>query len=311
MLKVVTLALVLLVGLPIAAQAHPEADATAAASLQALQTIVVAAAVLLYATGVYRIRRRVGANRVVFRSQTFSFGLAAVLLVIALSSPVDDITDSLFSAHMAQHLALMLLIPPLAVWSRPVVVGLWAFPHGARKTISNSRFSRILRAIIQWLMQPLVVAILFLGTFSFWHLPRPYAWSLSNEWVHALEHLTFLVTAIMFWELVIEPSGRRRMGHYTTLLYVAAIAVLSGLPGALMILSPVALFKAHTSVTAVWGLTPLEDQQIAGLIMWIPAGLFFLIPIAVLFMRAMAIKEQPPDTAQKSVRLLVRASPHG
>jgi cytochrome c oxidase assembly factor CtaG len=188
---------------------------------------------------------------------------------------------------------------------------LWAFPHGARKTISNSRFSRILRAIIQWLMQPLVVAILFLGTFSFWHLPRPYAWSLSNEWVHALEHLTFLVTAIMFWGLVIEPSGRRRIGHYTTLLYVAAIAVLSGLPGALMILSPVALFKAHTSVTAVWGLTPLEDQQIAGLIMWIPAGLFFLIPIAVLFMRAMAIKEQPSETAQKSVRLLVRASPHG
>ena len=116
-------------------------------------------------------------------------------------------------------------------------------------------------------MQPLVVAALFLGTFSFWHLPRPYVWSLENEWIHAFEHLTFLVTAIMFWKLVIEPSGRRRMGYYATLIYVAAIGVLSGLPGALMLLSPVALFKAHNSVSAVWGLTPLKDQQIAGLVM--------------------------------------------
>lgn len=287
MLTIVLLAFAFLAGSASLAHAHIDADAEAAATLQYLQAIIVTAATLLYASGVYRIRRRVGGDRVVTRWQTLAFSLAAILFIVALSQPVDDITDSLFSAHMAQHLVLMLLIPPLAVWSRPVVVGFWAFPHQARKILSSSRPSRILRLIVDWLMQPLVVAALFLGTFSFWHLPQPYAWSLENEWIHAFEHLTFFVTAIMFWKLVIEPSGRRRMGYYATLVYVAAIAVLSGLPGALMLLSPVALFKAHGSASAVWGLTPLEDQQIAGLIMWIPAGLLFLVPTAALFIKGM------------------------
>ena len=287
MLTIFVLAFGFLTGSSSFALAHVDPDVEAAATLQYLQTIIVTAATLLYAAGVYRIRRRVGPDRVVTRWQTLAFAVATILFVVALSQPIDDITDALFSAHMAQHLVLMLLIPPLVVWSRPVVVGFWAFRHEARKVLSNSRVSRVLRRIVAWLMQPLVVAALFLGTFSFWHLPRPYAWSLENEWIHAVEHLTFFITAIMFWKLVIEPSGRRKMVYYATLIYVAAIAVLSGLPGALMLLSPVALFKAHDSASAVWGLTPLEDQQIAGLIMWIPAGLFFLIPIAALFIKAM------------------------
>lgn len=304
MLMIVLRAFALLAGSASFAHAHSDSDADSAATLQYLQAVMVTLATLVYAFGVYRIRRSVGKDRVVSHLQTFSFGWAAILFIVALSSPVDTITDSLFSAHMAQHLVLMLLVPPLAVWSRPLVVGFWALPREAQKSISKSRCYRLLRAPMKWLMQPLVVAALFLGTFSFWHLPRPYAWSLANEWIHAFEHLTFLVTAIMFWELVIEPSGRRRMTYYTTIVYVAAIAVLSGLPGALMILSPVALFTAHTSVLAVWGLTPLEDQQIAGLIMWIPAGLFFIIPIAVLFMKAiyMSPASRPPVSVERADR---------
>jgi putative membrane protein len=300
MLKVVLLAAAFFAGSASFAHAHSDSNADAAETLQYLQAIVVTAATLFYAFGVFRIRSCVGQDRVVSRVQTFAFGLAAVLFIVALSPPVDDITDSLFSAHMAQHLVLMLLVPPLAVWSRPMIVGFWALPREAQRTLSRSRSYDLLRRSTSWLMQPLVVAVLFLGTFSFWHLPRPYAWSLANEWVHAFEHLTFLATAIMFWELVIEPSGRRRMGYYTTIVYVAAIAVLSGLPGALMILSPVALFKAHTSVLEVWGLTPLEDQQIAGLIMWIPAGLFFLIPIAALLVKALDASHgsRRPDSAR-------------
>ncbi len=264
-----------------------DADADASATLRYLQAVVVSMVSLAYACGVYRIRRRVGADRIVTRSQTVAFALAGGLFVFILSPPVDDITDTLFSAHMAQHLVLMLFVAPLAVWSRPIVVGLWAFPSGGRKALSNSPLARGIRAGSACLMHPLLVAASFLGTFSFWHLPRPNAWGLQNEWVHAFEHLTFLVTAIMFWSLVIEPSGRRRMGYSVTLLYVSVIAVLSGLPGALMILSPVALFKADGYASGVWGLTPLEDQQIAGLIMWIPAGIFFLVPIAVLFVKAL------------------------
>jgi putative membrane protein len=270
------------------ASAHAVADdAQTSTILRLLETVVIVAAVLLYARGVIRIRRDVGPDRVVSRSQTVAFGLAMSLFVLILSPPVDEITDALFSAHMAQHLVLILFIPPLLVWSRPVLVAVWGLPRRWRKDFATAGFVHWLRSTVYWVMEPLIVAILFLGAFCFWHLPRPYAWALSNEWLHTVEHLSFLVTAIMFWTLVIEPSGRRRMGYIPTMLFVAAIAVLSGLPGALMLLSPATLFAAHGHASAAWGLTALEDQQIAGVIMWVPAGIFFLVPIAWLFVKAM------------------------
>lgn len=93
------------------------------------------------------------------------------------------------------------------------------------------------------------------------------------------------------------------MEFIPTMLFVAAIAVLSGLPGALMILSPVTLFRAHGNAAFAWGLTPLEDQQIAGLIMWIPAGIFFLVPIAWLFVKSLQAAEQRHAVARSTVLL--------
>ncbi|HET6390031.1 cytochrome c oxidase assembly protein [Hyphomicrobium sp.] len=284
-------------------QAHAHvvgADPDVPETLRYIEMIAIASAVIVYALGVLRIRRSAGANRVVSASQTLAFSLALSLFVVILSPPVDRVTDALFSAHMVQHLVLMLFIPPLLVWSRPFLVGLWALPAAQRKAISSSRCLHVLRAMGAWLMRPVVVAALFLGAFAFWHLPRPYAWSLQNEWVHAAEHLSFLLTAIMFWSLVIEPSGRRQMDHNTSLIYVAVVAVLSGLPGALMLLSPIPLFRAHGDAPLSWGLTPLTDQQIAGVIMWVPAGIFFLVPIGLLFVRSLQSAERRAKAASAS-----------
>lgn len=294
MLKAMSIFLTLfLVALATGASAHAMSEeAQSASTIRLLETILIVIAVFAYARGVVRIRRDVGSDRVVSRSQTGAFALAIVLFVTILSPQVDDVTDALFSAHMAQHLVLMLFIPPLLVWSRPLLVTIWGLPRAWRKDFATSTVVHWLRSAVWVLMHPLSVATLFLGTFSFWHLPRPYAWSLENEWVHTFEHLSFVITAFMFWTLVIEPSGRRRMEFIPTMLFVAAIAVLSGLPGALMILSPVTLFKAHGNAAMAWGLTPLEDQQIAGLIMWIPAGIFFLIPIAWLFVKSLQVAER-------------------
>jgi cytochrome c oxidase assembly factor CtaG/cytochrome c551/c552 len=294
MLKMFSVFLTLfLVAFATGASAHavPE-EAHSASIIRLLETILIAIAVFAYARGVVRIRRDVGTDRVVSRSQTFAFALAMVLFVVILSPQVDEVTDALFSAHMAQHLVLMLVIPPLLVWSRPLLVMIWGLPRSWRKDFATSTVVHWLRSAVWALMHPLLVATLFLGTFSFWHLPRPYAWSLENEWIHTFEHLSFVITAFMFWTLVIEPSGRRRMEFIPTMLFVAAIAVLSGLPGALMILSPVTLFKAHGNAALAWGLTPLEDQQIAGLIMWVPAGIFFLVPIAWLFVKSLQAAER-------------------
>jgi cytochrome c oxidase assembly factor CtaG/cytochrome c551/c552 len=288
------------------ASAHDvgEHSQTAAATIRSLEIALISLSCFAYAAGVLRIRREIGSHQVVRNWQVLSFAAAIGLFIFILSPQVDEVTDALFSAHMGQHLVLMLVIPPLLVWSRPVLVMLWALPRGWRKGFATSRTAQWIRWTIWHLMHPLCVAVLFLGTFSFWHLPRPYAWSLENEWVHTFEHLSFVVTALMFWTLVIEPSGRRRMSFIPTMLYVSAIAVLSGLPGALMILSPVVLFKAHGNAALQWGLTPLEDQQIAGLIMWVPAGIFFLIPIAWLFVKSLQDAERRQAIAHTTAALL-------
>ena len=285
--------LLLLVGISAIASAYVTiSDPDSSIVLAIMQAVLVLAALVIYWLGLERAEEEAGPDKIVSPAQVLSFGLGIGVLVFILSPPVDEVTDALFSAHMCQHLVLMLVIPPLLVWSRPALVGLWALPRGTRKSFVASVFVRGFTAIVKRLMHPLITAMLFLGAFLFWHLPRPYAWSLENEWLHTLEHTTFLFSALMFWSLVIEPSGRRRMGYLATMLYVAAIAVLSGLPGALMVLSPVVLFRTPHDPSLAWGIAPIADQQIAGLIMWIPAGIFFLVPIAWLFVKSFESAER-------------------
>lgn len=255
---------------------------------------------LLYATGILRIRQQAGL-RIVARGQSLAFGAAMTALVLILLSPLDAYADALFSMHMIQHLILTLIVPPMLVWSRPALVMLWAFPRSVRKEIGSAWRAGGFDRIVGRLMHPVAVGLLFSSTFAFWHLPRPYAWALNNAWAHAFEHATLFVTAVMFWSLVIEPSGRRRMGVAATMTFVAGSAVVSGLPGALMLLSPEPLYPIHEAGAAQWGLTLLEDQQLAGLIMWIPVGLLYLVPITWLFVRLVA-DPQPQWKGSRSPR---------
>jgi hypothetical protein len=114
-------------------------------------------------------------------------------------------------------------------------------------------------------------------------VPGPYGWALQNEAIHILEHVLFLLTAFAFWSVVIEPLGRRRLDYGASVLFVATAAVVSGLPGALMILASQPLYDGHAHGAAEWGLTLLQDQQLGGVIMWAPAGFAYLAAISILF----------------------------
>jgi putative membrane protein len=118
-----------------------------------------------------------------------------------------------------------------------------------------------------------------------WHVPAIYQWALFDPVPHTFEHLCFFVTSLAFWTLVIEPSGRRRLSYGATLVFVATAAILGGLPGALMIFASRPLYPVHADGAAFWGLTLVEDQQLAGLLMWIPAGLVHMASICWLFQR--------------------------
>jgi putative membrane protein len=237
---------------------------------------------LWYALGVWRSAHERGpSGKELSRIAAFAGGIAA--LVIAFQSPVESLADQLFSAHMVQHMLLIIVAAPLLVWSDPSVFFLRAFPRGTRKRIGRSRLVRYAGRIVRLLMQPVLVWTAFCGGFVFWHVPGVYQLALNNDLLHIAEHLTFLLTSLAFWSIVIPVHGRRRLDCGTTLLFMLTAAVLTDLPGALMVFAPRPLYPDNLATVAAWGLTPLQDQELAGLIMWIPAGAVYVGAAAWLF----------------------------
>jgi putative membrane protein len=232
------------------------------------------------------------------RIASFAAGIAT--LFVALISPLDALDDQLFSAHMVQHLLLMMVAAPLLVWSRPAMAFLWAFPMSSRRVIGRLWTGGGLHRGVRALMSPLVVWMLCSMVLWFWHLPGPYDRALANEGVHTLEHFCFFISSLMFWSLVIEPFGRRRLDYGSTLIFVATLGLQNGLLGALLTLAGHPFYSAHFNTTAAWGLTPLEDQQLAGIIMWIPASVIHLTSLGVLFVLWM-------QNAEREARLIVSA----
>lgn len=218
--------------------------------------IVVAAA--LYWKGHLSLRHGVAA--------AFYAGLAVI--GVALLSPLDDLADALFSGHMAQHLLLILVAAPLLAVSRAGTVLLVALPRSLRLPLSHmaSWLPRAWRPGTFWLG--------FIAVFLFWHLPQAYGWARQSEAVHIAEHLTLLLSAYAFWSVIVAPPTRTPSFVARSLFCVIA-AFVTDLPAVIMIFSPVAFYVADPAVAAQWGLTPLEDQQLAGLMMWVPASFLF------------------------------------
>ena len=262
------------------------------------------AALLGYALGL----RRLGASRAarmlsVSRRAAFAGGIATV--VVALCSPLDDLVDRSFAAHMVQHLLLMMIAPPLLVWGRPAMAWLCAFPLRARQGIGHAWTGTpgMLRTF-RFLTRPLVAYVLASAALWFWHLPRPYDWALRNEGIHVLEHACLFATSLAFWSLVLEPYGSRRMSYGTTLLFVATFGVQTGFLGALLTFARHPLYAAYANTVGLGGITPLEDQQLAGLIMWIPASIVQLWTVCVLIV---AWLESAERKAQANARRSRRA----
>jgi cytochrome c oxidase assembly factor CtaG/cytochrome c2 len=238
------------------------------------------------------MRQKTGSLRSVSTGAIGAFFGGMGTLVLALLSPIDHMGEQLFSIHMVQHLLLMIVAAPLMAWSRPALVFLWALPPLGRKRVGRGWSGMGFRSVFRGLMNPAVVWVLFSGSFVFWHCPGPYDWALKNELVHALEHLSFFVSALMFWTIVFEPGEYRRLGYGATLLFVGSTAVLSGLPGALLILAPRPLYAVHAAGVAAWHMTLVQDQQLAGVIMWVPAGSVYIAAMCYLFVKMMAEPER-------------------
>jgi putative membrane protein len=235
-------------------------------------------ALLAYGAGVRRLWRHAGVGRGVSYPQTIAYALGWLAVVVALMSPLDDLADQLFSAHMVQHELLMVVAAPLVALAAPMVVTLWALPAGGRRAVMQALRGRRAARAFALITAPATVWLLHAVTLWIWHMPLLFDAALRHEAIHSVQHLSFFWTAALFWWGMAH--GRYgRIGYGAAVVYVFATAVHSGVLGALLTFSPrvwYPLYAASTSATAAFGLTPLEDQQLAGLLMWVPAGVIFI-----------------------------------
>jgi putative membrane protein len=230
---------------------------------------------VLYVRGVRR-------SRVRHLHEVAAYGLGWVALVIALISPLHPLGEVLFSAHMAQHTILMLIAAPLLVVGRPVVPYLFALPLRWRQRLGIVGRSKAPARLWRIVTTPLIAWALHGVVLWVWHLPALYQFTLKSDVVHSLQHLTFLVSALIFWWAIIH--GRQgRMGYGGGVVYVFTTAVHTSLLGALLAVAQTPWYPIYSERAAAWGLTTLEDQQLAGLIMWVPCGVVYLAAGLVLF----------------------------
>lgn len=280
--------LLALAAMPQLAHAHDGAVTPASLwqrwNLDPMLLLSLLAASALYGYGVGRLWRRAGPGRGVRRWQVAAFAGGMLSLLVALITPLDALSAALFSAHMVQHLLLMMVAAPLLVLSDPLLPLLWALPLAARQRIGRLwKRSAPLGRLACVIERPLVVWVLHAAIFWLWHLPRLYEAALASELVHHLEHACFFAVACLFWWAIGQMGGRRLERAGAGVLFVFTTALQSGALGALLTLSPFPWYRFYEPHTAAWGLSPLDDQQLGGVIMWVPSGVLYLIVAAALF----------------------------
>jgi putative membrane protein len=234
----------------------------------------------LYWLGWSRLSRVAGGIAVsTSRAAAFITGLAA--MAVALLSPVAVYSERLFFMHMIQHLLLLLIAPPLLLLGKPLVPMLWGLPSSWRRRVGQMLGpGHVLARLGDTLTMPLVAASAFVITIAVWHIPVFYDAAQGRTLTHDLEHLMFFGTALLYWWPVIHPAGgRRRLSYGLAVPYLLPPFLESLVIGVLLTFADRPLYRTYAEMEMPWGFSVVSDQQLGGLIMWIPGGMLFLIPL--------------------------------
>jgi putative membrane protein len=248
--------------------------------------VAVLAAAWLYWRGTRTVWARTSRGRVVTTWNAASFAGGLLTILVALESPLDGLSADLFAAHMVQHLLLIMVAAPLLVLGEPLAPLLWALAKSTRRT-----FGAAIRRLA-FLSRPGVAFGLHSVALWAWHIPVLYEAALGARGIHILEHLSFLGTAILFWWAVVVQASR--LGHARGVVYVFGLAVESSVLGGALAFSPAPWYAAHLNSAPALGLSALDDQQLAGLIMWIPGGGIYLVAALGLFAAWLKHTPRPP-----------------
>lgn len=261
---------------------HTWSDLSHAWSFEPLVVVALLASAALFVTGAIRLWRKSGTGHGIRYWEAVAFAAGWISLFIALVSPLHAWGRVLFSAHMTQHEVLMLVAAPLFVLGRPLIAFTWAIPVRWSRRAGVIAKTGWLNGAWRFLTIPFVAWLVHAIALWTWHIPKLFDAVLKYETVHTLQHFSFFASALLFWWALIH--GRQGvMGYGAAVLYVFTTSLHSGLLGAVITFSRSVWFPSYLGLTESWGLTPLEDQQLGGLIMWIPASLVYIFSGLALF----------------------------
>ncbi|PYS87401.1 MAG: hypothetical protein DMF62_12640 [Acidobacteria bacterium] len=257
-----------------------------------------------YIAGTRHLWKHAGRGHgIAVRSVSF-FALGWLSLVVALIGPFHELSEALFSAHMTQHEILMLIAAPLIVSGRPQIAAVWAIAPSYRQRVGSIVKDRSFENCWHFVSSGLVAFLIHAAALWIWHIPVLFDATLKSDIVHALQHASFFGTALLFWWAIINGAVGWK-SSFVGVLYLFITSLHSGVLGAFITFTRQLLYPVYFESTAAWGLTPLEDQQLGGLIMWVPGGLVYIG--AGLFMFARLLRQSERHAFEYDRRTLNEA----
>jgi len=226
-----------------------------------------AVSAVLYLAGFAALWGRGGPGRPIRLRQAALYAAGWLALAGALVSPLHWLGEHLFTFHMIEHEIVMAIAAPLFVLARPGGVLLWGLPAAARAAVGRAVRAAAVQGVWRRLTGAGTATVLHGIAIWLWHAPPLFDAAVTNDTIHRFQHLSFFVTALLFWWALV-----RRSTYGAATWHMFVIMIHTSVLGALMALAPRVLYLAQTADSTAWGLTPLEDQQLAGIVMWVPAG---------------------------------------
>jgi len=251
-------------------------------------TLAIALPGAVYLRGWIVIRRTRPAQFTGLRLASFVGGL--LVLWLSIASPMDGFADALLSAHMVEHLLLMSVVPPLLLWGLPVVPLLRGLPRPIVKYVAAPLIRvSALRRLTHWLTTPVVAWFAMNLAFLGWHVPAAYDFALEHEGWHDIEHICFLGTSILFWHCILRPwpaeAGRRTWG---ILIFLISADVVNTLLSAFLAFCDRPVYTFYLTNPNPFGVSPLEDQVLGAVVMWVLGSFAFLVPAMLITVRLLS-----------------------
>lgn len=255
-----------------------------------------------YLRGLSRAARRAPGGLRRRWMQAVAFGCGIGIFFVAVASPLHTVGELLFSAHMAQHLVLTLFAAPLLVFGAPGWAFTWAINDASRRKIARAwNRATTLRWMLRRPLGPGALLVLHFAALWAWHVPALYDAALQDEWLHRAEHLSFFGTAVLFWSYVRRCGLAPRARAGTGFAVIFLVALQSTVLGALIALAPGNWYPPHAAGAPGWSLTALEDQQLAGLLMWVPGSVIYLAAALYLASRWLGAADRGVRTAREAL----------